>query len=62
MLYEREVNLLMIIVMSPSASEENLERVQQKLTQMGLRAHLSKGEDRTIVGVIGVNDGDAHTL
>jgi len=43
----------MIIVMSPGATEENLERVQQKLTQLGLRAHLSEGEDRTIIGVIG---------
>lgn len=43
----------MIIVMSPGATKENLERVQQKLTQLGLRAHLSEGEDRTIVGVIG---------
>ena len=43
----------MIIVMSPSATKENLERVQRKLTQLGLRAHLSEGEDRTIVGVIG---------
>ena len=43
----------MIIVMSPGATKENLDRVQQKLTQLGLRAHLSEGEDRTIVGVIG---------
>lgn len=43
----------MIIVMSPGATKENMDRVQQKLTQLGLRAHLSEGEDRTIVGVIG---------
>lgn len=43
----------MIIVMSPSATKENIERVKQKLAQLGLRAHLSEGEDRTIVGVIG---------
>ena len=43
----------MIIVMSPGATKENLDRVQQNLTQLGLRAHLSEGEDRTIVGVIG---------
>ncbi len=43
----------MIIVMSPGATQENLDRVEQKLRQLGLRAHLSQGEDRTIVGVIG---------
>nr|MCR5175541.1 3-deoxy-7-phosphoheptulonate synthase [Anaerovibrio sp.] len=43
----------MIIVMSPGATKENLNRVQDKLKQLGLRAHLSEGEDRTIVGVIG---------
>ena len=43
----------MIIVMSPNATEENLARVQEKVERAGLRVHLSTGEDRTIVGVIG---------
>lgn len=43
----------MIIVMSPNATEENLARVQEKVEKAGLRVHLSTGEDRTIVGVIG---------
>ena len=43
----------MIIVMSPNATEENLVRVQEKVEKAGLRVHLSTGEDRTIVGVIG---------
>lgn len=43
----------MIIVMSPNATEENLARVQERVEQAGLRVHLSTGEDRTIVGVIG---------
>ena len=43
----------MIIVMGPNATKENIEGVQAKLEREGLRFHLSKGEDRTIVGVIG---------
>ena len=43
----------MIIVMTPSATEENLMKVKQKIERVGLSYHLSKGESRTIVGVIG---------
>lgn len=43
----------MIIVMSPSATEENLTKVKQKIERAGLSYHLSKGESRMIVGVIG---------
>ena len=43
----------MIIVMKPSATKENLNNVVKKLETLGLRAHLSEGEEVTIVGVIG---------
>ena len=43
----------MIIVMKPSANEENLSRVKKKIEDAGLSYHLSVGENRTIVGVIG---------
>lgn len=43
----------MIIVMSPEATEENIERVKDKLVSVGLNYHFSKGEIRTIIGVIG---------
>ena len=43
----------MIIVMSPNSTEENLTKVKQKIERAGLTYHLSKGESRTIVGVIG---------
>ena len=44
---------MMIIIMSPTATKENLKKVQDKILKEGLRYHLSKGELRTIVGVIG---------
>ena len=43
----------MIIVMRPEHQEEDLVRVVRRLEDMGLRAHISKGEHRTIVGAIG---------
>ena len=43
----------MIVVMSPSATKENLDNVVKKLESMNLRTHLSTGDERTIVGVIG---------
>ena len=43
----------MIIVMSPGATKKNIDNVIKKLEHMNLRTHLSEGEDRTIVGVIG---------
>ncbi|NMD98865.1 3-deoxy-7-phosphoheptulonate synthase [Selenomonas bovis] len=43
----------MIIVMSPASSQEDLSGVEEKIKANGLTFHLSKGEDRTIVGVIG---------
>lgn len=43
----------MIVVMKPGSTQENLEAVVQKIESAGLRTHLSKGEEVTIVGVIG---------
>ena len=43
----------MIIVMSPTSTKEDLAKVQEKILQVGLKYHLSTGESRTIVGVIG---------
>ena len=43
----------MIIVMSPNATKRNIDNVIKKLERLNLRTHLSEGEDRTIVGVIG---------
>ena len=43
----------MIIVMSPSATKENIQKVIEKVEAAGLRVHTSEGEEVTIVGVIG---------
>ncbi len=43
----------MIIVMKQASTEEDIQRVIDKINEMGLQANLSKGVERTIVGVIG---------
>jgi len=43
----------MIIVMKHNASAEEITGVVQHIESLGFRAHLSAGEERTIIGVIG---------
>ena len=43
----------MIIVLKPSVSEDEIKHVVEKIEKIGLKAHISKGVERTIIGVIG---------
>lgn len=43
----------MIIVMRPQASPVDLDKVVKHVQDKGLQCHLSQGESRTIIGVIG---------
>jgi len=43
----------MIIVLKPNAPEKHISDIENKLTGLGLSAHISKGEITTIIGVIG---------
>lgn len=42
----------MIIVLSPHATGSQVDAVIEKIERLGLRAHVSPGEERTIVGVV----------
>lgn len=42
-----------IIVMSPSATQNEIEQVVARVTGAGLKVHLSEGKLRTIIGLIG---------
>ena len=44
----------MIIVMKPDAGKENLNVVVERVRELGLSPHLIDGEERTIVGVVGL--------
>jgi 3-deoxy-7-phosphoheptulonate synthase len=43
----------MIIVMRMGAAEEQIQTVVDRVVELGFQAHLSEGEERTIIGVIG---------
>ena len=43
----------MIIVMKHGASNAEIEHVLSRIDQLGYKTHLSRGEERTIIGVIG---------
>jgi 3-deoxy-7-phosphoheptulonate synthase len=43
----------MIVVMETTASKEQIRAVVERVEQIGLAAHLSQGEERTIIGVVG---------
>jgi 3-deoxy-7-phosphoheptulonate synthase len=43
----------MIIVMKSAATDENIEGIVARVEELGFTPHLSRGEKRTIVGVVG---------
>ena len=43
----------MLVVMKRGSGEQELEGVMQKITQSGLTGHVSKGVERTVIGVVG---------
>ena len=46
----------MIIVLRPDVTEEQINHIIEKVEKLGLKPHLSKGTERTIIGVIGPED------
>ncbi|MDD5246593.1 MAG: 3-deoxy-7-phosphoheptulonate synthase [Candidatus Omnitrophica bacterium] len=46
----------MIIVLKPDASQEQIDHIIEKVTKLGLKPLVSKGTERTIIGVIGPED------
>jgi 3-deoxy-7-phosphoheptulonate synthase len=47
----------MVILMKKEASERQVANVLSKIEDVGLTSHLSKGQIRTIIGVVGDNTG-----
>ncbi|HPT54656.1 MAG TPA: 3-deoxy-7-phosphoheptulonate synthase [Fervidobacterium sp.] len=46
----------MVIVMEENATQEDIERVIQKVVEVGFKAHPDRGENHTIIGVVGEGD------
>ncbi|MEK7341472.1 MAG: 3-deoxy-7-phosphoheptulonate synthase, partial [Candidatus Binatota bacterium] len=43
----------MIVVLKPGLSQDEIHKVVERIESFGLRAHLSEGKERTIIGAIG---------
>ena len=43
----------MIIVLKPGSTESELDHILLRIEQLGFKAHLSRGVQRTIIGLIG---------
>ena len=46
----------MIIVMKQGAGQSDVEAVVKRVEELGKKVHLSRGEARTIIGVIGADE------
>src|SRR5256885_2152623 len=46
----------MIIVLRPDSTAEQIDHILERIRELGFKPHLSRGEKRTIVGVIGDED------
>ncbi|MBU0503752.1 MAG: 3-deoxy-7-phosphoheptulonate synthase [Candidatus Omnitrophota bacterium] len=46
----------MIIVLKPDATDQQINHILEKVQKLGLTPHVSKGTERTIIGIIGPED------
>jgi 3-deoxy-7-phosphoheptulonate synthase len=47
---------LMIISMRPHATREEIDHVRERIAEFGYRVHSIEGEERVVIGVVGVGD------
>jgi 3-deoxy-7-phosphoheptulonate synthase len=52
----------MIIVLGPGATDAQVEAVQRRLEEVGYVAHLSRGSEKTVIGVVGDTRPDKEQL
>ncbi len=45
----------MVIILKPGTTEKGIQHVVAKIKELGFTPHISRGEERTIIGVIGEN-------
>src|SRR6516165_9123542 len=43
----------MIIVLRPNSTEQQIDHILERIQELGFKPHISRGEMRTIIGVIG---------
>jgi 3-deoxy-7-phosphoheptulonate synthase len=47
----------MLVKMAGNATKEQIDHVVERIRECGFQAHLSQGEERTVIGVVGKSDG-----
>jgi 3-deoxy-7-phosphoheptulonate synthase len=52
----------MIVVMKKNSKEEDVARIKERIEALGMSAHISKGSERTVIGVVGNLDKDKLSL
>ena len=52
----------MLIVMKTDASEKELDDVLERITQSGFSGHVSKGVERTVIGIVGQIYPELHEI
>ncbi len=45
----------MLLTLKPGTTEQGIEELVKKIEELGFRAHISRGAERTVIGVIGEN-------
>src|SRR5205809_5889472 len=45
--------IIMIIVLRPNSTPAQIDHILERIQELGFKPHLSRGEMRTIIGVIG---------
>src|SRR5947209_17216933 len=43
----------MILVLRPDATQAQIDHIHERIVELGYKPHVSRGEQRTIIGVIG---------
>ena len=46
----------MIISMKPDATQDQIDHVCERIREFGYKVHSIQGEERVVIGVIGVGD------
>ena len=52
----------MIVNMSGSATEEQIDHVVARIKEFGYQAHVIRGEERTVIGIVGKSDRHRNEL
>ncbi len=53
----------MIVVMKPFATREMVERITRRVEELGLKAHVIVGTNRTVIAAVGVKrNNERETL